>query len=142
MRYGNEEFAAAHLYEKLILNDDVETLAEWSNRFLEGEAAVTRRQIAKGQAVYVGSYLTEELAGKLTDHVIAEAGVSSLLPQVPEGIELCERFAGDGRRLLFILNTTADTVSVDIGDGGHDLLSGKDCRQTLELTAYEVAVIK
>lgn len=142
MRYGNEEFDASHLYEKLILADDVEPLAEWSNRFLEGEPAVTRRQVAKGQAVYIGSYLGNELARKLTDHVIIDAGVSPLLPQVPAGIELCERFADDGRRLLFILNTTADTLSVDVGDGGHELLSGKDCRHTLELTAYEVAIIK
>lgn len=142
LRYGNETFQAAHLYEKLLLADGVTALASWADRFLEGEAVVTERRLGRGRAIYVGTYLTEQLCAKLLDEVLAEAAVEPLLAEVPATVEVTERFADDGRRLLFVLNTESDETAVDVGKGGIDLLTGSACSGRVALGGYAAMVIR
>lgn len=142
MRFGNEEFPAAHLYEKLQVEKGVDTLCRWSNRFLDGEAVVTRRIVGKGQAIYVGSYLTDKLVEKLIDTVFTEAGVKPLIGAHAQGIEVSERFADDGRRLLFVLNTDSRAADVELLEAGNDLLTGKQLEGQVTLEGYGVFVIK
>ena len=60
--FGNRQFEAAHLYELLEVEPDTEVLGTWSSRFCAGQPAITSRQVGKGRVVYVGTYLTSELA--------------------------------------------------------------------------------
>lgn len=137
---GNEEFQAAHLYELLEIAPDTEVLGVWSNRFAAGSPAITARQVGKGRVVYVGTYLTPQLAEKLADVVLAKAGIEPLLPELPRGIEVSIRQADD-RRLMFILNTTELPVAVPGVPKGSDLLTDGPVAGTLQLGAYGCAVV-
>jgi beta-galactosidase len=138
---GNREFTAAHLYEQLELAPGTEALGQWSNRFLQGQACATQRPHGKGRVIYLGTYLTEELAEALQATALAPAGVVPLIADLPEGVEVSVRQA-EGRALWFITNTTERDVAVTGAPLGVDLLTGAACSGALALGPYGCAIVK
>jgi beta-galactosidase len=138
---GNREHEAAHLYELLDLDGDVEVLGRWSNRFASGRAAITSRKVGAGNAVYLGTYLTESLVVGLADQLFARAGIAPLVADLPANVEVTMRQAAD-RKLLFVLNTGERAVNISSLPTGTDLLSGKDVNGCQSLGPYGCAVIR
>lgn len=138
---GNREHDAAHLYELLDLDADVEALGRWSNRFASGRAAITSRKVGAGHAVYMGTYLTDSLVEGLADQLFARAGVLPLVDGLPDNVEVTLREA-EGRRLLFVLNTDERTVEIASLPKGADLLSGNAVNGCLSLGPHGSAVIR
>ena len=139
--FGNQEFTAAHLYEKLELAPGTEAIGQWSNRFLAGSPVVTRRAHGKGQVVYLGTYLTADLAAQLTTSVLEPAGAAPLITDLPDGVEVSIR-QSDAHELVFVLNTTADPVIVSAAPIGTDLLTGSAVNGPLKLDPYGCVIIK
>ena len=138
---GNQEHEAAHLYELLDLDDDVEVLGRWSSRFASGRAAITNRKVGAGNAVYIGTYLTESLVEGLADQLFGGAGIAPLVADLPANVEVTLREADD-RKLLFVLNTDEQPVEVVSLPPGIDLLSGKEVNGCLTLAPYGCSVIR
>jgi beta-galactosidase len=142
VQIGNVTLQAAYCYEVLNVAPDTEVIGKWASRFIEGSAAITTRQVERGRAIYLGTYLTQELVITLFDQVLAEAMIEPLLPTMPEGIEVTLRESVD-RRLLFVINTTADPVRLDNVPSGVDLLEEREIQGgTLALDPYGCAVIQ
>lgn len=139
--FAGREMQAEHLYERIETDADVEVLAHWSNRFIEGEAAITRRKVGKGQVVYLATYLTADLVETLQDQLFAPCDVSPLVPDLPQGIEVSLRSSAD-TRLLFVLNTRETTVDLASLPAGQDLLTGDKVSEKTELKAYGCMVIE
>ncbi|QQA41417.1 beta-galactosidase [Pelagovum pacificum] len=137
-RLGNQEFTAAHMYEHLSLSDGAEPAGEWSNRWLEGQPVISRRAVGEGQVIYVGTYLTEDMMPAFEDQFIAPAGVTPMLEDLPEGMEVSMR-QSDDRRLLFVLNTTSEPLDVPAGLEGSALI---DDRKGNALQGYGVLVLE
>jgi beta-galactosidase len=138
--FGNRQFRAAHLYELLEVAPDTEVLGRWSDRFCAGLPAITSRQVGRGRVVYVGTYLTDRLVEHLAETILAETGVTPLLPDLPEGVEVTMREAGE-RRLMFILNTLHTPSVVPGVPVGTDLLTRTRVEGTIDLDGYGCAVI-
>ncbi|MCW1920298.1 beta-galactosidase [Rhodobacter sp. KR11] len=117
--FGNRDFRAAHLYEKLILAPGTEAIGTWSHRFLTGTPVATRRRQGLGQVIYLGTYMTEELAQHLLDSDLM--GVAPLIPGLPQGVEVSCRQT-EGHRLWFILNTTEMPQTLPALPAGEPLL--------------------
>ncbi len=141
VRYGNATFPAAHLYERLLTEADVEPQAMWSDCWLERQPVLTRRRIGNGAGLYLGTYLTEPLAEQLVERVLLPSGIAPLLPGLPEGVEATERNAADGRKLTFVLNTINTAVEVTLPEGSIDLLSGTNLSGTSTLEAHGALVL-
>jgi len=137
---GNRQFEAAHLYELLEVAPDTEVLGRWSNRFCAGQPAITSRQLDQGCVVYVGTYLTPELAEAIADVVLTKAGVVTLLPELPAGAEVSMRET-DGRQLMFVQNTREIPITVPNVPSGIDLLTGRPVVGAIELEAYGCSVV-
>ncbi|KRA98034.1 beta-galactosidase [Devosia sp. Root685] len=112
LKVGNQEMTAGHMYELLELSEGTETRGIWSNRFAEGRAAISLRKVGKGRVIYSGTYLTDALIESLLAEEFAIAGVEQILADKPEGIEVVLREAED-RKLLFVLNTTHEPITVN-----------------------------
>jgi len=136
-RLGNREFTAAHMYEHLKLAEGTDAAGRWSNRWLEGEAAISRRGVGKGQVIYMGTYLTEEMMPAFEDQFLSPAGVAPLVENLPQGLEITVRQAED-RRLLFVLNTTAEAIDLPELPSGEALV---DDRAGSSLPGYGVAIL-
>ncbi|OBZ95638.1 beta-galactosidase [Pararhizobium polonicum] len=137
---GGKTITVEHLYELLELSGDTQTIGTWSNRFAKDRPAITSRKVGKGRVIYVGTYLTEELAGSLDELVLSPAGITPLVADLPEGVELSLRTADD-RKLLFVLNTLETAAIVPGVPAGTDLLSGRKLDGSLSLEGYGCAVI-
>jgi beta-galactosidase len=140
VNFAGRRLEVEHLYEQIETASDVEILARWSNRFLEGKAAITRRKVGTGEIIYVATYLTPELVEILEEHVLAPRGVSPLLDKLPMGVEVTLRSSGN-RQLLFVLNTLETPITVRGLPAGGDLLSGRTVSQEEELEGYGCLVI-
>jgi len=96
-KIGNRELAAAHLFEDIAVDGDVEIIGRWSNRYAAGTPMATSRKIGKGRVLYVGTYLTEELTAALADRTFAEAVLNrcwSIFPTASKSP--CARMTTDG----------------------------------------------
>jgi beta-galactosidase len=139
---GNRQFQAGHWYEHLAPREGTDVIGRWSDRFLEGQAVITRRPAGQGQVIYLGTYLTPDLTEALFADLLAGAGVIPLLPELPQGVEVTMREAAD-RQLLFIQNTTAEPRRISGVPRGRNLLEGGEAVQgSLELEAYGCAIIE
>ena len=139
--FGNRELDAGHFYENLAVADDVEVLGIWSNRYAEGQPAITSRRVGKGRVLYVGTYLTPDVIDALAARILSDAGVEPLVPDLPEGVEVTMREADD-RRLLFVQNIRDTAVSVPGVPAGENLLDGTlKPDGTLELPGYGCAIV-
>lgn len=118
---------AAFGYEILLPDPGTEVLATWNSRFLDGRAAVTRRQLGAGQVIYLGTYLTHGLVTGLLAPLFAGAGIRSF--ELPAGVESSTRSGPEGT-LRFFQNTTGEPKAVDCIEG------------SFELAAYECRVMK
>lgn len=138
---GNSEYEAAHLYEILDIDPDVEVLGRWSNRFLSGKAMITRKKVGKGAAIYVGTYLTDALVEALSDQLLAEADIEPLILDLPPGVEVTLR-EGNNVQLLFAMNIGGEPKEIKSLPHGVDLLTDSECSSGLALGPYGCAVIR
>jgi beta-galactosidase len=141
LKIGNHEMTAAHMYELLTLADDVTPVGTWSNRFAAGQPVVTSRKVGKGRVVYLGTYLTYDLVAVLSADLFAQAAVAPLLPDLPAGVEVTLREA-EGRKLLFVLNTTDERKTLSGIPPATALVADGPVGDTLSLPAYGCAVLK
>jgi len=91
MKLGNREVTAAQMYEWLKLSDGAEPLATWSNRFLDGQPAISTKTVGKGRVVYAGTYMTDALLDGFFADQLQRAGIAPLLADKPTGVEVSLR---------------------------------------------------
>ncbi|MFD8801219.1 beta-galactosidase [Streptomyces atroolivaceus] len=123
-----------------VTGPDVEILAHYRSGAQAGRPAITRRTAGRGSASYVSTRLGAGGLTGLLPQLLAPAGVAGELPQEVAGkVELAVR-RGAGRRYLFLVNRTDETVPV-AGLAG-DLLIGGAEAGTLLLPPRGVAVLR
>lgn len=127
------------------MNDATAVIAKYkpsagSAGWLDGQPAILTRQVGKGRITYVGFWPDAATLSTLTADWVKDAGVPPLLPNVPEGVEICER-AGEGRRVLVLINHTTETKQVPLPAAMTDLLKGGSV-SSVDLDKYGVAVLE
>jgi beta-galactosidase len=108
--------------------------------WLDGQPAILTRQVGKGRITYVGFWPDAATLSALTAGWVKDAGVPQLVPNVPEGVEVCER-AGEGRRVLVLINHTTETQHIALPATMTDLLKGGSA-SSVDLDKYGVAVLE
>ena len=112
----------------------------WAAGWLDDQPAILTRQIGKGRITYVGFWPDAATLAALTQEWVKDAEVAPVMANAPEGVEVCER-AGDGRRVLVLINHSTETKQVALPGTMTDLLkSGQTSSVTLE--KYGVAVLE
>lgn len=142
VKVGDRRVEASHCYELLKPAEGTEVLAQWDARFTSGTPAITSRKVGRGRVVYVGTYFTSELADAFIPMLLKQAGVGPLVEDLPAGVEVSLR-EGQGRKVLFLQNTTADPATVPSVPVGAELLEQvQHAGGSLSLAPYGCAVIK
>ena len=112
-----------------------------SNGWLDNQPAVITRKVGKGSITYIGAWLDPSLLSKLTASLLGEAGVQPLIPNVPDGIEVCMR-SNTEKSVLILINHNTTEAHVDLPHAMKDLLAdGTPSRNSIDLPKYGVAVL-
>jgi beta-galactosidase len=114
--------------------------SEGSAGWLDGQPAILTRKVGKGRITYVGFWPDAATLSVLTAGWVKDAEVAPLLPNAPEGVEVCER-AGDGRRVLVLINHTTESKQIVLPTAMTDLLKGGST-SSVDLDKYGVAVLE
>ena len=108
--------------------------------WLDGQPAILTRQVGNGRITYVGFWPDAATLSALTAGWLKDADVAPLLPNTPEGVEVCER-AGEGRRVMVVINHSTVLKHVTLPAAMTDLLKGASV-SSVELEKYGVAVLE
>ncbi|MEU8989659.1 beta-galactosidase [Streptomyces sp. NPDC048558] len=119
--------------EEIEAADDVAAVTPYKGGELDGLPAVLR----KGRAWYVSTLPEPHALRTLLADIATGAGVRPTLAGLPAGVEAVRRGG-----LLFLLNHGRDAVTVPVPGRHHDLLTGADTADSVELGRYGVAVLE
>jgi beta-galactosidase len=128
-------------YEALACDKGTGAFCSWRERHLAGTCAVSHRQIGKGHALYVGTYLTTATWRALQPEIARLAGLQRLWADAPREVEVARRDA-PGRRIWFFMNRGEGEAQLPSVPKGTDLLTGKPTGGALTLPRHGVAIIK
>lgn len=129
----------AHVWFDILTPGSAETVATYANRYYGGSAALTRNSSGKGSVYYVGTEPdSAQFYDRLLSGILQSAGISGR--QLPEGVEMATR-EGAGRKVVFLLNYTGSTQSVDVGEAYRDAFSGASTSASVEVPEFGVRVL-
>jgi beta-galactosidase len=111
-----------------------------SNGWLDNQPAAITHKVGNGSITYVGAWLDDALLAKLTASLLEQSGVQPIVPNTPDGVEVCLRTGADKSVLILINHNTTET-HVDLPHAMDDLLGGGS-RTSVDLPAYGVAVLE
>jgi beta-galactosidase len=113
-----------------------------SNGWLDNQPAVLERNVGNGSITYVGAWLDQQLLEKLTASWLEQAGVKPIVPNTPDGVEVCER-SGNGKTVLILINHNTTPQQVTLPDEMTNLLASDHARvSSVNLPKYGVAVLE
>lgn len=136
--------AKASIWAEALVPDakDVKILLRYDNgpTWYAGKPAVVTRTVGKGTISYVGAWISDADMVKLTDHLLKQAKVSSVIADAPEDVEVCERRSGD-RRVVILINHGDAPRTVTPPPGLHAVLGAAATGNTTTIAAHDVVVL-
>jgi len=118
---------------------NAKALAKFEQDYYAGNAAISHNQFGKGNAFYVGTSLDSTGTDWMIEHIYKAAGIKSIAPKVPAGVEVLLRTNGKSE-FMFVLNHSGKKVIVPVQ--GHDLLTDTEIKDSIELEPAGVAVVQ
>jgi beta-galactosidase len=141
LRRHGRDYECRHFFELSEVTTGTAT-AHYTSSWFGGYPAVVERRVGVGRTVYLGTYPDAAFYQALYAELLPAAGVQRLLPgDVPEGVEVTERRAKDGRRLLFLLNGSGDTQVIDVAGSYHDVWHEEAIDDKATLAPFGVRVL-
>ncbi|MCA5893813.1 beta-galactosidase [Isoptericola sp. NEAU-Y5] len=128
----------ASVLGELVRGEGAEILVTYASGHLAGAPAVARRAAGEGAGWYVGTVLPAPLLGRVLYDVLAEAGVTGVLPDLAghPGLEAVRRGGA-----LFVLNHSGHAARVPLTSPFVDLLTGARLTTALHVAAGDAAVL-
>lgn len=132
---------ACDIFFDQITAESAEVLGTYGDNWYAGKPCLTRNRYGDGEAWYVAADFEEAFLADLYKTICKQRSIAPLADG-PEEVEVLQR-QNDQRTLLFLLNHSAETQSVDLlGKSGSDLLTGDEIDGSAELDAYGVRIVK
>lgn len=121
--------------------EGAEVVAEYGSDYYRGMPSLTVNRFGKGKAWYVASSPEARFLQDLMRTICDEHGIEAVL-NAPCGVETVRRVK-DGQEVTFVLNPTAESAAVPLGDAVYiDLLTGREQRVTCEVPVHGVRILQ
>jgi len=111
-----------------------------SNGWLDGQPAAITRKVGNGRITYIGAWLDDVAMQSAAKWMTDVSGVKSVLPSVPEGVDVYPRYGGRGTVLILVNFSKADQT-ISLPNAMTDVLAG-GVKQSVNLPVYGVAVLQ
>ncbi len=118
-----------------------EALAAYQQDYYAGLPAVTRNSFGQGTSFYVGTMPDPHGMDWILKQACDAAGIEPILPHVPAGVEVIQRVNGNSI-WLFLLNHSAEKVTVPFTGAGTNLLTDTAVKSSIELEPTDTAIIQ
>jgi beta-galactosidase len=126
--------------EVLEPHEGTTVLAYYQSGWYANAPAITlRTHPGGGRAIYVGGMGGPDLYANLFDWLLPQVGVEPLLSPVVS-VEVCERVAQDGRRVVFVLNHGSQAHSITLARPVTDILTSQRHERSLHLKPHQVVI--
>ncbi|WP_374224554.1 beta-galactosidase [Micromonospora sp. C51] len=116
-----------------------DTVVSYTGGVLDAMPAITRHRVGAGTAWYVSTRLDDTSYRRLLDTAARAAGVTTVCPDAPEGVEAVRRRDG-AASWLFLLNHTGHELRVPAR--GVELLTATPIERAVTLAPGGVAVLR
>lgn len=111
-----------------------------SNGWLDNQPAAVTRPAGKGRITYIGAQLDPPVMAKAAAWMIAQSGLTPVLPDLPSSVDVAIR-SGEGKRLILLTNYAPDDVTLTLPAPMQNLLTSQTA-PTVTLPRYGVAILK
>lgn len=109
----NRKTYSAHAFADLHQIDGAEVLARYDSDWWAQQPALLRHGKGEGSCWKLGTLPHSEFYTDLTQHLIKEGCLSSILPfPTPASVEVCERRGPEGQHYVFLLNHSQNTIDL------------------------------
>ena len=136
----NKQFKCTFWSDVIHLRN-AEAIAHFEQDYYAGYPAITRNQFGKGTACYVGTLPDRNGMDWLLKQACETANIEPVSPNVPAGVELLQRSNGNSS-WLFVMNYSAEKVTVPFEGHGQDLLTGAQVNGSIDLGPAGVAIVQ
>jgi beta-galactosidase len=141
LRFDDGCTVPVQVFAEVLQPTTARVVGRWERDYLKGSPAATEQRFGKGMAVYYGSLFNLDAARCLIKRYAGETGLTPLLADVPEQVEVTCRTKG-GTDFYFLLNHGDSPVTVNAGDGFIDALTGEAAPANLTLAPFDYRVLK
>jgi beta-galactosidase len=132
---------AGTVWSEEVRLEGAEAVAHFTTGPLAGEPAVTRHRFGRGEAWYLATRPDPRTMRALFDRIRDSAGVTPVLPGLPEGVQVRVR-ERDGSRWYVVLNHGVEAADVPLPAPMRDELTGAAAAGSLRLEPCGVAVLR
>ncbi len=135
---GGYEF---HHYAELVHPETAQVLAAYHSEFYAGYPVLTANTYGSGQAYYIAARTENRFLTDFYTRLAACKGIRNPLNiALPAGLSLQVR-SDESQRFAFLMNFTDHAISVEIGDGWHESLTGLPLASLITIPPYDVVIV-
>jgi len=141
VRFADGGVPPVSVFAEVLHPTTAQVIGRWERDYLKDSPAATEQSFGKGKAVYYGSLFNVDAARYLIKRYAGQTGLKPLLADVPDQVEVTRRSKG-GTEFYFLLNHSDSPVTVTIGDGLVNVLTGEPATTSLTLAPFDYRVLK
>ena len=141
IKFGNESFEAID-YCTIIEAKEAEVLAKYEEDFYKNTPAITKNNLEKGKAYFIGARTNQEFLSKFYDKIVKDLDINEVEDFISEcGISIQIRENKDAK-YYFVMNFTEEEKNIEIKGSYLNLISGKMMERLNLMKPYDVYVLK
>lgn len=141
IKFGNESFEVVD-YCTIIEAKEAEVLAKYEEDFYKNTPAITKNNLEKGKAYFIGARTNQEFLSKFYDEIVKDLHINEVEDFISEcGISIQIRENEDAK-YYFVMNFTEEEKNIGIKGSYLNLISGKMMERLNLMKPYDVYVLK
>ena len=141
IKFCNESFEVVD-YCTIIEAKEAEVLAKYEEDFYKNTPAITKNNLEKGKAYFIGARTNQEFLSKFYDKIVKDLDINEVEDFISEcGISIQIRENEDAK-YYFVMNFTEEEKNIEIKGSYIDLILGKEAEILNIMKPYGVYVLK
>ena len=141
IKFGNENFEVVD-YCTIIEAKEAEVLAKYEEDFYKNTPAITKNNLEKGKAYFIGARTNQEFLSKFYDKIVKDLDINEVEDFISEGGISIQIRENEDAKYYFVMNFTEEEKNIEIKGSYLNLISGKMMERLNLMKPYDVYVLK
>ncbi|WP_303006647.1 beta-galactosidase [Romboutsia ilealis] len=141
IKFGNESFEVVD-YCTIIEVKEAEVLAKYEEDFYKNTPAITKNNLEKGKAYFIGARTNQEFLSKFYNEIVKDLDINEVEDFISEGGISIQIRENEDAKYYFIMNFTEEEKNIEIKGSYINLISGKMIERLNLMKPYDVYVLK